>query len=81
MRRAAQFAAERPRRSNEPCNTPHENISTNSLYRIGQSTDPAAWLRSDFLNPDPGLQTTRNVRHDPGPRRFFRVEAVVPLAK
>ena len=49
------------------------------LYRIGQSTDLAAWLRSDSFAPDAGDSTTRLTRHDPGPRRFFKVEAVLPL--
>lgn len=51
------------------------------LYRTAHSTDLATWLRSELIIPDAGLQTTRNVRHDPGPRRFYRVESAVPLAK
>ena len=51
------------------------------LYRIGQSTDLAAWLSSDSFAPDAGDSTTRLTRHDPGPRRFFKVEAVLPLQK
>ena len=51
------------------------------IYRIAQTTDLASWLTgSDFL-PDAGSQTTRAVTHPAGPRRFFRVEAVIPLAK
>ena len=51
------------------------------LYRIAQGTDLATWVRSLLLTPDAGDSTTRIQRHDPGPRRFFKVEAVVPLAK
>ncbi len=51
------------------------------LYHIGQTTDLASWLTGDPFAPDAGDSTARLTRHDPGPRRFFKVEAVVPLQK
>lgn len=50
-------------------------------YRIGQTTDLDTWLSSLTFAPDAGDSTTRLQKHDAGPRRFFRVEAVVPLQK
>lgn len=51
------------------------------LYRIAQGTDLVTWVRSLLLTPDAGDTTTRIQRHDPGPRCFFKVEAIVPLTK
>ena len=51
------------------------------VYRIAQSTDLAEWLNGSPVLPDNGLQTSRTVSHPAGPRRFFRVEAMLPLSK
>ncbi len=51
------------------------------LYRIAHGTDLASWVNSLLLTPDAGDTTTRIQAHAAGPRRFFKVEAVVPLAK
>jgi Bacterial TSP3 repeat len=53
------------------------------LYRIAQSTDLQSWTASLLNNilPDAGASTTRPAHHDAGPRRFFRVQAIVPLQK
>jgi len=51
------------------------------LYRIAQTTDLTAWSLSDLIAPDAGTQTSRQAFHRPGPRRFFRVDAALPLQK
>jgi hypothetical protein len=50
-------------------------------YRIGQSTDLAAWTAGLTLSPDAADTTTRITSHTDGPRRFLRVQALVPLQK
>ena len=52
-------------------------------YRIFHSIDLDRWTASLLNNiaPDAGDTTTRSQPHVAGPRRFFRVQAVLPLQK
>jgi len=51
------------------------------LYRIFSTTDLERWTASVLNNilPDAGASTTRTTPHPAGPRRLFRVDAVLPL--
>ena len=52
------------------------------VYRIGQSTDLQAWTWSNYEPGTEGMeQTTRSQTHPLGDRRFFRVQAALPLDK
>jgi hypothetical protein len=51
------------------------------LYQIGQSDDLTNWTMGSLLAPDAGLQTSREASYSKSLRRFFRVDAVLPLRK
>jgi hypothetical protein len=51
------------------------------VYRIHYSSDLQIWTNGPLTNPGPATTTTGQITHPDGPRRFFKVEAVVPLAK
>jgi hypothetical protein len=50
-------------------------------YQIGQSDDLTNWSMGSLLAPEAGLQTAREASYSKSARRFFRVDAILPLQK